>query len=107
MFRAGLFLFTNGSGGFESVHVGHLHVHQDEIERLFSPGSKRFLPGLGQNHSMTFFLQESHGYSLIHQIVFCNEDLEAPPIFSNSMAREGTSGLIHNQAGEIAWHLQI
>src|SRR5207248_10160545 len=76
--RARPLLFTNGCGRFETVHLRHLHVHENKIKWLFLPGGQRFPPGADRNHGMPFFLQESRSYSLVHEVVFCKQDLTTP-----------------------------
>jgi len=86
------FLFSNQGGRLPSVHFRHLHIHQNEVEGLLLPSGQRLLSGLGENHRMPSFLEESHGYLLVHEVVLCEQDLEVALVCGHGSSRDRGRG---------------
>ena len=82
----GPFPFPDRGGRLETVHFGHLHVHQHKVEVL--PGKDRqcLSPVPGHHCRMTAFFQNAAKELLIGRVVLDNQDVESPA------ARLGASG---------------
>src|SRR5580704_1682620 len=62
-------LFPNGCSGLHSVHLRHLHVHENQIELLLFQRVQRFPAVAGYRHPMSSLLQQPRGQALVHGIV--------------------------------------
>ena len=67
--------------GFESVQLGHLAVHQNQLRggRIFSIGRHRSLSILGDGDFITALAQQTRDHHLTDRVVFCDEDSRAGP----------------------------
>jgi len=72
---AGEFLaLANEARGLVAVHVGHLDVHEDEVEVAGLPGLDGEKSVGGDGDGEAAFFQEADGEGLIDAIVFGKED---------------------------------
>jgi hypothetical protein len=60
-------------GGLQAGHLGHLHIHQ--IETTLSPLIQSFEVIGCERDPMSHLAQHTHRDSLIHQVVFSQQDL--------------------------------
>jgi len=67
---------ANFSGGFEAIHLRHLHVHQDDVEWFAAKRLQRLLPIVRAHHGMTALLQQPERKFLIDWIVFREQDVK-------------------------------
>ena len=75
---AGLLLAgANGGGRLQPVHVGHLHVHQHQVEGLRLPGGNRLLAVVGHGDRVALALEQAHGQLLVDQAVFGQQHAHA------------------------------
>ena len=72
---AGLQL-ANFCGGFESIHVRHLHVHQNNIERLLAEFLHRFPAVVRATHVWPAFFRIREAKFLVHSVVFGDQDAQ-------------------------------
>ena len=63
--------FANGDGGFQSVHLWHLHVHQHQVKTLRGESLDRVAAVFYHYYVVPAFGQHADGHALIHRIVFC------------------------------------
>jgi hypothetical protein len=61
---------SNSSGGFEPVHNGHLHVHQDGVENGSAASIERLSPIVRHDNGVPMFLEQTQSNMLVHTIVF-------------------------------------
>ena len=74
---AGPFLLSaDQGGGGKSVHGGHLHVHEHNIERLPLESGHRLLAIVGHRDRMSALFEQTHRYLLIHQAILCQQDAQ-------------------------------
>ena len=66
---------ADGNGRLQAIHLGHLHVHQNQIEPPFVKRTQRFQPVVGDEYLMAFPLQQRGGYTLIDDVVFGKQNL--------------------------------
>src|SRR5580704_5154374 len=66
----GTFTRSNGGGGFETIHLGHLHIHEDEVERFAIQRRQSLEPVIGNHHGMTLFSQQVSCKLLIYGVIF-------------------------------------
>ena len=62
--------------GFDAIHLRHLHIHQDQIERLRPPRLYARPPVGGHDHLVARILQDGRGQLLIHHAVFDQQDAQ-------------------------------
>ncbi len=62
----------------EAIHLGHLHVHQDQVEGLLLPGGEGLLAIAGDVHRVPALLQEDGRQRLVDEVVLHQQDSEAP-----------------------------
>jgi hypothetical protein len=72
-----LFLTTDFSGGFQSIHLGHLHVHEDHVEMIRLHRGNRLLAVESYLDTMALLLQDLEGEMLIHRTIFCQKNAQA------------------------------
>ena len=60
----------------EAIHVGHLEVHQHEIEVLAFERLQRGPPGPGHHDRMSLALHQPDGQPLVHDVVLRQQDAE-------------------------------
>ena len=70
----------------EAVHVGHLEVHQHEVEALAFEGFQRGLPGLGHHDGMPLALHQADRQPLVHDVVLRQQDAETMPALPEHVA---------------------
>jgi len=63
-------VIPNPRSSLETVHFGHLYVHQHHIEKLPLDGRENFLSVRNRKDGMTAFLEEPASDFLIDDIVF-------------------------------------
>jgi hypothetical protein len=64
------------TGGFESIHFGHLHIHQDQIVSSLFEGA-RSLASVGNNlDGVPTLLEETCHEPLVHCVVLSDQDAE-------------------------------
>src|ERR1700722_48802 len=68
--------FAKNPGCFESVHLGHLHVHEDKIEVILLQRNESFLAIAGDGYDMLALLKKAAGELLINKVVFREQDFE-------------------------------
>ena len=94
--RVGMARRPDGGCGFESVHDGHLDVHEDQVdgarvralERAHGLGARGCRQDLGTRHG-----QHLGGYLAVELVVFGDDDAPAGEIVRNSVAvRSGPRG---------------
>src|SRR5437899_1169526 len=71
-----LFPVSNCRGGFDPVHSGHLHVHEDEIEALTFERLQRGGPVVHGGDCVTLFLEHVLGESAVYRIVLDQQDMQ-------------------------------
>ena len=60
--------------GFEAVEDGHVVVHQDEVERLFTGPLDGFGTIFYQRHLHPLLLEQADDHALVHFVVLGDED---------------------------------
>ncbi len=60
--------------GLQAGHLRHLHIHENQIEITLSPLLESFQTIRCQRDPMSHLAQHTHGDSLIHQVVFGQQD---------------------------------
>src|ERR1700760_65472 len=76
-------------GSLHTSHLGHLHVHEDQIEIAFSPLLNRFQSIHCQRDPMSHLAQHTHRDSLIHQVVFGQQDPQRSQRCAEAACRPG------------------
>src|SRR5229473_209300 len=72
----GLFPHSDSPGCIQTVHLGHLDIHQDQIEYLVLD-SLQGLFSVARNHYLVpAFFEQLSGQSLIDRIVFHDENAQ-------------------------------
>ncbi len=56
--------------------IGHLDVHQDEVEGLAADGGEYFFSIAGHSHLVPGLLQDAHREQLIDGIILGDQDVE-------------------------------
>ena len=72
------------AGGFETIHVGHLHIHQDQIESagaMLLDGCQRFSPVPGDDNRVAALLEQARGDQLVDLVVLGQENAQRFPGF--------------------------
>src|SRR6266446_8361258 len=69
---------TNFSGGFETVHLRHLDVHQDQIEFLFLRRTNRLLAIHGNGNREVALLEQALRQGAVDGVVFPPAKHEIP-----------------------------
>ena len=69
-------LLPDRFGGLEAVHLGHLDVHQHQVERLLRSRRHGFQPVVGHGHRVAPFGQQSDRQLLIQQTVLGQQDAQ-------------------------------
>ena len=72
------FAFADRGHGLEPVHLGHLHVHQDEVERPGLPGGHRLTSVADDGRRVPQGFQHAHRYFLVDGVVIGQKDAQAP-----------------------------
>jgi hypothetical protein len=76
---SGRFLaIPNGSGGLKAIHVGHLDVHEHEIDLLPLQNRNGLAPIAGHQDRVATLLQHAQGESLVHDVVLGQQDPQFP-----------------------------
>ena len=65
---------ANESRGFETVHLWHLHVHQDKVELLRRDAFDRFAARPGDDHRVSNLLEQCHDEFLVRRVVLGRKD---------------------------------
>src|SRR5947209_4753548 len=120
-----LFPVSNCRGGFDPVHSGHLHVHEDKIEALTFERLQRGGPVVHGGDCVTLFLEHVLGESAVYRIVLDQQDvqrrldslraprrLRCPPSSAASRyAGRGADGIqkfrLLDRLGEAGQHLAV
>ena len=69
---------SNETRGREAVQLGHLHVHQDEVEPAVVQCRQHFPTVLGDRYAMPLLSQESDGELLMEQTVLREQNAQTP-----------------------------
>ena len=77
---------ADGGGGLEAVHLGHLHVHQHQVERLLLQGGQRLLAVVGHDHRVAVLLQQADGQPLVDGVVLRQQDVGAAAVGGAGLA---------------------
>ena len=81
-------------GRLESVHLGHVAIHQDEVEVALRVGIQRFAAVVDHRHAVALDLQDAERNLLVDEVVFHQQDLAAGPgqrLGSRARARAGAA----------------
>ena len=70
------FLLPDERGGFKTIHLGHLHIHEDQVEGLFFQHSQSHPSVLGDRHAVPGLLQNPQGDALIDGVVLGKKNVE-------------------------------
>ena len=60
--------------GLQSVHLGHLYVHQNDVELLRPRGLNRFTAGIDHHNRVAALFENARGKTLIDQVVLGQQD---------------------------------
>jgi len=71
-------ILPDQASGFQSVHLRHLDIHENQIGLLFLEGLQSFDPVGRHPDRATPTFQQTHGHLLIHQVILGNQDLKTP-----------------------------
>ena len=71
--RGGFFL-PDRPGRFQTVHLGHLHVHEDQVVGLSGQLGQRLGPTAGNFDLVTLTLQQVDAHLLVEEVVFDQQD---------------------------------
>jgi hypothetical protein len=74
MFATGFFEGTDGRGGFETVHFGHLDVHEGDIKTMQRCGDERFPAVECGGNDVIAFRKHAARNHLVHGVVLEEED---------------------------------
>ena len=67
---------TDRQRGLEAVHLGHLHVHQHQIERLPIEGRHRLLAAACNHDRVSVLFESSHYQPLIDGVVLGEKNVQ-------------------------------
>ncbi len=73
-----LFSLTYGGGGHISIHVGHLDIHENDVERFLLQGCQRLEAVHGQFHLMAKLLKQAESQMLVDAVVFGQQNSQGP-----------------------------
>ena len=76
-------------GGLETIHVGHLHVHQDEIESVGAwliQRGQRFFSVRGDDHGVAALSEQARGDQLVDLVVLGQQNAQLSPAFAQGVA---------------------
>src|SRR5690349_13151803 len=85
MSAADFFFLTYQSCRCKAVHLRHLAIHQDKVEKLSFKSFHSFSSVVCYDHAVPPLLQESRDQFLVHLIVFRNKKTERALLFLHSM----------------------
>src|SRR6266702_5257279 len=77
----------DGSGGIEAIHLGHLHIHKNNVEGQFFDEFQRSFTRARYAHGMPPLFKKANGQYLIHRIILGHQDTEAPAVLLQRMLR--------------------
>ncbi len=60
--------------GLEAVHLGHLNIHQNQVECVLFKGGKSFFAVDGDQDLMSSFFKQAGDYLAVDRIVLCQQD---------------------------------
>ena len=78
MFAGDFFPVADGKSGFNSVHSGHLHVHEDEVETPALQRLQRRGAVVRRDHLVARFLKYALGQRAIDRIVLDQQNVQLP-----------------------------
>jgi len=78
------FAFADCRDRFTAAHLGHLHVHQHQVEGRAVERLQRQPAVFSERHHVPGLRQQPHGDALIHGVVFRQQD---PQRWSNGCLR--------------------
>jgi len=68
------FCLPNGCSGLQTIHLRHLHIHENEVEYAGRNGGDGFAPINDADRRMTAFREESSHELSVHGVVFRQKD---------------------------------
>jgi hypothetical protein len=76
---SGQFLASpNGGSGLKAIHVGHLYVHEHDIDLLPLQDRNDLAPIAGHQDRVAALLQHATGESLVHDVILGQKDAQFP-----------------------------
>jgi len=91
---------SNGARGLESIHNGHLAVHENEIETPAAEGVKGLFSISGDGHRGAEFLEDLFGEALVNEVILDDEDPEAGGNDGRSGRSRGGGARLRELAGK-------
>src|SRR4030081_4114642 len=64
-------------GGFKSIYLWHLYVHQNCVIGFVVQSSQQFPPIVGDSHAMSPVFQNSRSEVLVNDVVFSKQNAQA------------------------------
>ena len=86
------FLVANSPGGQQSVHDGHLKVHEDQVERHLAPAGERLFTVVGFHKLVTPFSEQGGQNLTVHEVILDDQD-------SEGTGRDGGIGVLDDGRG--------
>ena len=97
--RAVFFGLSDGLRRLETVHVGHLYVHQDKIKTMRPELLDRFVPVVGHDHLVSLLSQQADCQFLVHRAVLGHQDVKRSPRFQLNCVSDFLDRLAGNRGG--------
>jgi len=89
-FAVDLFPAPDFRGGFKTVHLGHLNIHQYRVELACFQGLQRFQAGINDGRRMSLAFNEAPDDSLIDHVIFSDQNaLTGCAFFADDLPRVG------------------
>ena len=79
------------AGRLEAAHLGHVHVHQHQVEALLLHRLDRFAPVLRHPHRVPALGQDAERQLLVDRVVLRQEDAEPAAVPRAPRASAGAS----------------
>src|SRR2546428_7745652 len=87
MITGGLFLLSDGSRRLEAVHLGHLNIHEDNIEPVSRKCLQYLFPIICNSNLMPPHLQKFNGHLLIDLVIFGEKNTHGTNRFFEHLRR--------------------
>jgi len=75
-------LFPNCSRQLESVHFGHLHIHQGQVETLSLENLERLPSVVSNGYNVAFIPQEVLSQALVYYVVLNHQNFQTHAILA-------------------------